>query len=596
MTRTLSPELSPQLPDDSQIVQDSIEYFTSMKEALGDDSPHTREQVKNVIKFRHRNPYFNTAGYTLEAEPDVYAEAVDIDNTPDQITVEPSHNNTPMEPLQVSPIVPENILNVGLITNESKQKIVSQSPTHTLLFKDDTYFVVLPPHDENEVAPVIVPDIIELTPMPHVDVAQDDIELSPEALLTIARYKVADLSVRLRGKSSKKLNADLRSQLNVAQAEYKRAYTVVNTEGEAILKGNGEEHKTIIGLLSYADAEEFDLFNRAEKLAYAKYNPRFAKVVNFWAKRNIFSRAALGGGAGMAVTTVATGVAALTGVGLVAGGTALLTVKAAKSLAMYKVNKGVQSAKQFDKKAIQDRANVTVSHDVRLNMSNAINASSSNLIGTINNRIERDQKENRRKLVIAVGAVAVGALSGSVVHSIMNGGSGNHQVVSKPTPGKPSVTETTTPAATPTTDVARPTTPSNNPPTARPTRPTTPPRTGPIDRPNTEPRVPVSPTETPVKVPANQPAPAPVEAPVVLAEPPVDITRPTWSVAHDFAPGSEVKFMQSGIDRFNSLNGTNFALTPHNGSTWIIDNGRAISPAQMFELNQLMLEESLQTA
>lgn len=73
------------------------------------------------------------------------------------------------------------------------------------------------------------------------------------------------------------------------------------------------------------------------------------------------------------------------------------------------------------------------------------------------------------------------------------------------------------------------------------------------------------------------------------------MTEWSWNVAHQLAPGNENAFMQRGIDAYNAQNNTNFALTPHNGSTWIMDGNHAISPAEMEAMNQLMLADSTDT-
>lgn len=72
----------------------------------------------------------------------------------------------------------------------------------------------------------------------------------------------------------------------------------------------------------------------------------------------------------------------------------------------------------------------------------------------------------------------------------------------------------------------------------------------------------------------------------------IDTTQYSWRVAHELSPGHENEVMQKAIDQYNETHGTNFALTPRpNGKVWIMDGKRAISPAEMQELNKLMRVE-----
>ncbi len=68
----------------------------------------------------------------------------------------------------------------------------------------------------------------------------------------------------------------------------------------------------------------------------------------------------------------------------------------------------------------------------------------------------------------------------------------------------------------------------------------------------------------------------------------IDVSQYSWDVANQLSPGNEGSVIQGAVDRYNEAHGTGFALTPHNGSTWIMDGARAISPAEMAELNNLM--------
>jgi hypothetical protein len=62
----------------------------------------------------------------------------------------------------------------------------------------------------------------------------------------------------------------------------------------------------------------------------------------------------------------------------------------------------------------------------------------------------------------------------------------------------------------------------------------------------------------------------------------------TAKLANQLAPNNTQALMNAAIARYNADMGTNFALTPYNGSTWIIDAGRSISPLEMKDLNGVM--------
>ena len=64
----------------------------------------------------------------------------------------------------------------------------------------------------------------------------------------------------------------------------------------------------------------------------------------------------------------------------------------------------------------------------------------------------------------------------------------------------------------------------------------------------------------------------------------------TWNVAHQLKPGHEVPIMDKALRAFNEANHTSFALTPHEGTTMIIDHaGTIINSEQMHALNKLMV-------
>lgn len=72
----------------------------------------------------------------------------------------------------------------------------------------------------------------------------------------------------------------------------------------------------------------------------------------------------------------------------------------------------------------------------------------------------------------------------------------------------------------------------------------------------------------------------------------VDVSNYSWTVAHELSLGGETELMNEGLEQYNQANGTAFALTPHEGSTWIMDGSRAIQQAEMENLNRIMVEIS----
>ncbi|MCA9328191.1 hypothetical protein KC959_00305 [Candidatus Saccharibacteria bacterium] len=71
----------------------------------------------------------------------------------------------------------------------------------------------------------------------------------------------------------------------------------------------------------------------------------------------------------------------------------------------------------------------------------------------------------------------------------------------------------------------------------------------------------------------------------------VNVSDWTWKVANNLAPGHADELIQKALDAYNATNATHFVLTPHNGSTWIMDGNRAVNQAQMEAINQLMLSD-----
>lgn len=452
-----------------------------------------------------------------------------------------------------------------------------------------------------------------------------NVEVLPaEEALVKYRDKLADLSVQLRGKTSKKRNQVLRAEYNAVLGDYKHAYEAINNDGLDELQAEGHDDDTIASVFAWANAVEHSFFIEAEREAYAKQNPKLGKVAEYWARTGLVKRSIIGGIGGSGFTTVGMavlgGALAATGAGAVGLVVAGLSVKAAKSIGMYKLNGARNTVKQFDKKAGLDEQAVSALENFGGNVSGMSSAASNIMMNILSGRVEKDQKENRRRLMIAVGGVAVGAGIGSLMHDLTHGvGGRSHNSVSKPT------ATTTKPTVTPTTEVQHPTTVT----TAVP-RPTTPTTVRPAVTPTTT--VHTSPTST---IPANNPVPpettgaptstvppeiaptqptAPVvpitpEAPVVpvLTEVPIlpitpvvpietppqvpniDISRLSWTVAHEVAPGHEIQEMQGGIDYYNYVHGTHFKLTPHGNSTWIMDGNHAISQPEMEELNGDML-------
>jgi hypothetical protein len=474
------------------------------------------------------------------------------------------------------------------------------------LYSRNPYFNTSAYTDEPE------PDIYDLQEADEVGqgevVPAEQLSLMQERL-EIAREQLADLSVRLRGKTFKQANKALRATFNELLQEYKDAYKHASNNGAIDLELEGKDPEEINTWLIAANTSEHARFIDAERAAYERQNPRLGKVTQFWARTGMVKRALMSGGAGTAVTVVATGLVAATGVGLLAGGAAALSVKAAKSIGMYKLNKGSRTVKEFDAKAAQDAQVVAYANNVKVSQLDekntlAISETSADVLASVlRDRVELDQKKNRNRLALAVGMVATGAFIGSLLHDVVKGDGRPSGVTTPPqTPQAPRVTAET-PTGTTAPEMHEGTRPSSQPVSRTPEAPAHP-TTPPIVE---EPPVPAAPVETslpeapvtpaaPVEVPTAPAVPVvpPAEAVPVPAAPQLpdlDYTRYTWSVAHDLMPGQETVVMQRGIDAFNSLHNTQFALTPHNGSIWIMDNGLSINPAQMEELNRLMAEE-----
>lgn len=418
-----------------------------------------------------------------------------------------------------------------------------------------------------------------------------------ELNLEIARKNFARLRMEMRGKSAKKQGNKLQAEYDIALRAYKAAYDVVSKSGTDELKESIDDDETIAALYEFANGNEHERLLQVEDEVYREKYSGFSRgifdTVNrlSWGKRT-----ALTGTAATAATALFGTALAVTGVGAVLGIATAATIKGAKSISMYKFNKNVRMSKGLRNKGITDsfavRETATSLNDVEATRLQANDV----LFNTIESRVITDMQENRKRLKFAIGAVAVGAVVGSVaqnaVHHLMdndvpmptNVGSRINEHLTPnsihvkigPLPEQTNHITVTRPGIAPGSRVpAQPL--SHDIPSARPLRPTE----GPVTHAN---RV----TERPISVSEST---TPITKPVEL--PNVDYTRYTASVAHDFAPGHETVFMQNGINAYNSLHNTHFALTPHNGSTWIIDNGHAINPAQMEELNRLMVEESL---
>ncbi len=61
-----------------------------------------------------------------------------------------------------------------------------------------------------------------------------------------------------------------------------------------------------------------------------------------------------------------------------------------------------------------------------------------------------------------------------------------------------------------------------------------------------------------------------------------------WDNAHQASPGHEVNFMQKGLDAFNKKKGTNFKLTPINGTTEVVNGSHIMSRAELREYNTVL--------
>lgn len=476
------------------------------------------------------------------------------------------------------------------------------SDDETSLTGDNLYFDTLIPAGEKSASAAVTDEIIRLS--------------KAEADLAEAREKVASLFVKVSGKISSKRNQELNAEYSQAVDEYGTAVVAANSEKIENLRTEGNDDDIIAAELPHMNTEEHILLTEATRIAKRDSRQSGNKYINFlaekgnqlaasWANKGSVKRALWSGGAGSAATVVAGGLVAVTGVGAAVAGISLLSVKAAKSLGLYKVNKGSRAITEFDRKAEQDRQAIFQLENT--DDLNVMAVSSGNIMAqTLKNRVERDQQENRRRLVFAVGAVAVGAAVGSLVHDLTQREGLGHRLARDrqlPVP-KSSVPTSTVLEQTPVTTLPRVTT---TPPAQQPTVTTVPRITDSAPKPiqttdHTRPinhdygtqeppvRAPVDPAETPVSEPITS---VETPAPVVASHPEVDTSQMTWTVANEISPGNEGQLMQGAITRFNVLNNSNFALTPHNGSTWIIDNGRSINPAQMAELNKLMLEDDL---
>jgi hypothetical protein len=155
----------------------------------------------------------------------------------------------------------------------------------------------------------------------------------------------------------------------------------------------------------------------------------------------------------MAITTVACTALAVTGVGAVLAAGTALSVKAARTIGMYKLNKKAGTVKAFDATA----ADATAASDRKIVEYRFKEASvstdklattvSKGLLDMIDYRVDSDQAKNRKTLAKILGATVIGVTAGAILHSIFesNGSGGSGHTGGSPT------TEHTSPTTGPTT-------------------------------------------------------------------------------------------------------------------------------------------------
>lgn len=608
----------------------------------------TGKMVDESAQLFERNPYFTTPIYDAEPE-DPYSFLYDSEVKPAASVSAPSLRDIPsLSDMWSRPLLKPSTPHVSNypLGSRTMDELVSNfaPPSPSIL-------TLAPPKLPMPVyANWSAPSVAALPPpvVPHANLAPAAplTEAEKHTNLVEARNKVAELSVQLRGKTSKSRNQILKAEYELVLSEYKLAYNQVHDNAAADLMTVGHDDDFVTSMFAFANAEEHQKFTKAESDAYDLLNPKLGKIAKGWAKMGFMSRtvtSVTGGGifGAVATTVLATG-AVLTGAGAIGVGLATLSVKAAKSIGMYRLNKASRAYKGFDVKASQDEQAASSVDTFRTSINNISGSASDALMSAIRNRAETDLKQNRKNAIKSFGSIVVGAVIGNWVHNLDIGGKGSGSPSVLESHGAPtgnSVVPSAEQVPTVTTVIPQDTlpTPSTQPEIIpQPTVPSTVPETlpgapaptvptettvepGPVT-PQTpsvpefpteeEPYVPGVPVEevpapkpqtpslpdnppTPVipEIPADPIAETPTSTTPIQTVPHANIHQSPWSLAHEYGPGQENELMQMGIDKFNLHNDTNFALTPRpNGDTWIMDNGYAVSPSQRDAINMYMLQ------
>jgi hypothetical protein len=248
---------------------------------------------------------------------------------------------------------------------------------------------------------------------------QAEFELQQSEMIK-SRDALAELSIQLRGKHSKKFNDELRAKYDKAFVDYKTKYDATSAIALEMLELKGAPKEYINDLAFDSALDEHKAFTKAEENAFNKINPKMGRVAKWWSKQGIAKKSLYGFSSSTVVTTAVGGALAVTGVGAVAGLAVVFGVKAARTAGMYQLNKNSRSITRFEGNSLVDNKIVeSKMRSFKGSNSELGSAITSSLFDVIDTRVESDQKKNRKSLAFVLGSVALGTIAGSVINNVI---------------------------------------------------------------------------------------------------------------------------------------------------------------------------------